>query len=71
MSVLRGAWNKGKPSEEDVENLKSLQILYELSDDENLLLARTVKKDLGLPDETAVILVVDDDPVVQEFICHI
>lgn len=70
MSVLREAWQKGKPSEEDVENLKNLQNLYGISDDENLLLTRTAKKDLGLPDETAVILVVDDDPVVQEFICH-
>lgn len=70
VSVLREAWQKGKPSEEDVGNLKNLQNLYGISDDENLLLTRKAKKDLGLPDETAVILVVDDDPVVQEFICH-
>jgi CheY-like chemotaxis protein len=71
MSALRGALQKGAPSEEDAENLKNLQILYGLTDEEHRTLTRAAKKDLGLPDETAVILVVDDDPVVQDFICHI
>ncbi len=32
VSVLRGAWQKGRPTGEDVVNLKSLQTLYGLSD---------------------------------------
>jgi CheY-like chemotaxis protein len=71
VSVLRGAWQKGKPSEEDVENLKSLQMLYGLSDEEHMVLTRGAKKDLGLPDETAIILVVEDDPFVLGFICSV
>ena len=70
-SVLRGAWRQGKPSDEDLLNLKSLQEMYGISDLERQALTKAAKKDLGLPDEDAVILVVDDDPVVQKFIGHI
>ncbi len=34
-------------------------------------MTKSAKKDLGLPDDTAVILVVDDDPVIQQFVGHI
>lgn len=71
MSALRGAWQKGKPTVEDIESLLSLQALYGLSDEEHLKLTRAAKKDVGLPDETAVILVVEDDRIVREFICNI
>ena len=70
-SVLRGVWEKGKPTEEDLVSLKSLQSLYQLSDEEHSSLTKSVKKELGLPDEDAVILVLDDDPVLQKFLVHI
>ncbi|TAK59349.1 MAG: response regulator, partial [Bacteroidetes bacterium] len=44
------------------EALSKLKSLYSISEDEHKILVRKVKRDLGMPDETAVILVVDDEP---------
>jgi CheY-like chemotaxis protein len=70
VNAVRAAWEKGRPSQEEEQVLLNLKILYQISDDEEKQTVKKVKKDLGLPDESAVILVVDDDPAILKFIEH-
>jgi CheY-like chemotaxis protein len=71
VDAIREAWRSGNPSDEEFNLLKKLQSLYQISDEDNLSITKRVKKEFGLPDETAPILVVDDEEYVLEFISHI
>ncbi|MBI5216373.1 MAG: response regulator [Ignavibacteriae bacterium] len=71
IQAIRAMLSKGVPTQEDTTVLGSLQQLYSISQEEHKSLTKRVKKELGLPDETAVILAIDDDPPVLEFIAHI
>jgi CheY-like chemotaxis protein len=70
VTAVKAAWEKGKASQEDVQVLLNLKNLFQISDDEERDIVKKVKKDLGLPDESAVILVVDDDPAILKFVEH-
>ncbi|RPI05181.1 MAG: response regulator [Ignavibacteriae bacterium] len=71
IDAVRKLWQGGTPSEEDVVHLKNLQQFFKISDDEHASLTKQVKKELGLPDETAVIIVIDDDPSIRKYVDHI
>ncbi|MBI3193549.1 MAG: response regulator, partial [Ignavibacteriae bacterium] len=71
IQAIRAMLSKGTPTVEDTAMLASLQQLYSISQDEHKNLTKQVKKELGLPDETAIILAIDDDPPVLEFVAHI
>ena len=70
VNAVRSTWEKGKPTPDEMELLANLKQTYQISDEENLNVVNKVKKELGLPDETAVILVIDDDPAILRFIEH-
>ena len=69
-NAIRSAWENGKPTPEELELLTNLKQTYQISDEEHQEIVKKVKKELGLPDETAVILVIDDDPAILRFIEH-
>ncbi len=71
IQAIRSTLSKGAPTQEDTAMLATLQQLYSISPDEHKNLTKQVKKELGLPDETAVILAIDDDPPVLDFVAHI
>jgi CheY-like chemotaxis protein len=70
VTAVRSAWEKGRPSQEEEQVLLNLKNLYQISNEEEQQTVKKVKKDLGLPDESAVILVVDDDPAILKFVEH-
>jgi hypothetical protein len=51
--------------------LKNLQQFFKISDDEHGSITKQVKKELGMPDDTAVIVVIDDDPSIRKYVDHI
>lgn len=71
VEAVKATWKKGKPSEEDCLHLKTLQGLYNISEKEDRGITKRVKKSLELPDETAVILVIDDDLSIRKYLEHI
>jgi CheY-like chemotaxis protein len=71
IDAVRTLWQTGKPSDEDSVHLKNLQQFFKISDDEHSSITKRVKKELGMPDETAVIVVIDDDPSIRKYVEHI
>jgi PleD family two-component response regulator len=71
IEAVRILWQGGKPSDEDTMHLKNLQQFFKIADDEHVSITKRVKKELGLPDETAIIVVIDDDPSIRKYVDHI
>jgi CheY-like chemotaxis protein len=71
IDAVRTLWQSGHPSEEDLTHLKNLQQFFKISDDEHSSITKSIKKELGMPDETAVIVVIDDDPSIRKYVDHI
>lgn len=71
VDALRSAWGRGRPSPEDLGQIENLRILFGIPDEEHNQILRRVKKELGLPDENAIVLVIDDDPRIIRFVEHI
>jgi CheY-like chemotaxis protein len=72
IDAVRMLWQGGsKPSDDDLMHLKNLQQFFKISDDEHASIIKRVKKELGLPDETAVIMIIDDDHSIRKYVEHI
>ena len=71
IDAVRKLWQSGIPSDEDLMHLKNLQQFFKISDDEHISVTKRVKKELGIPDDTAVIVVIDDDPSIRKYVEHI
>lgn len=71
IEAVKAAWNKGEHSREDEVHLQNLRDLYSISEGEDREITKRVKKSMGLPDETAVIAVIDDDPTIRKYVEHI
>ncbi len=71
IEAVRTLWKTGKPTEEDFEQLKRLQQFFHITDEEHTDIAKRMKKELGLADETAVIAVIDDDLSIRKYVEHI
>jgi CheY-like chemotaxis protein len=71
IDAVRQLWQSGNPSEEDLLHLKNLQQFFKISDDEHASIIKRAKKELGMPDDTAVIIVIDDDPSIRKYLEHI
>lgn len=71
IDAVRALWQGGKPTDEDYVHLKNLQHFFKISDDEHISITKQVKKELGLPDETAVIVIIDDDMSIRKYVEHI
>lgn len=72
IDAVRTLWRGDvKPTEEDLAHLKNLQGFFRISDGEHASIVRGVKAELGLPDETAVIVVIDDDPSIRKYAEHL
>jgi PleD family two-component response regulator len=71
VDAVRKLWQSSIPSDEDLLHLKNLQQFFKISDDEHDSITKHVKKELGMPDETAVIVVIDDDPSIRKYVDHI
>jgi CheY-like chemotaxis protein len=71
IDAVRTLWQTGNPSEEDLMHLKNLQQFFKISDEEHIAITKNVKKELGMPDDTAVIFIIDDDPSIRKYVEHI
>lgn len=71
IDAVRKLWQSGNPADEDLMHLKNLQQFFKISDDEHASITKRVKKELGMPDDTAVIIVIDDDPSIRKYVEHI
>lgn len=71
IETVRTLYQAPTQTEEDFEHLKNLRTLFHISDDEHVAIVKRVKKELGLPDETAVIIAIDDDPAIRKYVEHI
>ena len=71
IDAVRTLWQSGTPSSEDLIHLKNLQQFFKISDSEHSSITKSIKKELGMPDETAVIVVIDDDPSIRKYVDHI
>ena len=71
VDAVRKLWQSSIPSDEDFMHLKNLQQFFKISDDEHGSITKHVKKELGMPDDTAVIVVIDDDPSIRKYVDHI
>jgi PleD family two-component response regulator len=71
VDAVRTLWQTGNPSEEDLMHLKNLQQFFKISDEEHIAITKNVKKELGMPDDTAVIFIIDDDPSIRKYVEHI
>ncbi len=68
IDTLRATWQKGAITSDDSGILAHLCQLYNISEEEHARLTKQVKRQLGLPDEDAKILVIDDNKDLLVFI---
>ena len=68
IEAVRSAWSNGEPSDTEKEALKNLQALNRINNEEAAKIQKKVKRWLGYPDEDAVVLVVDDEDDILEFV---
>jgi CheY-like chemotaxis protein len=72
IDAVRTLWRREvKPTDEDLAHLKNLQGFFRISDEEHASIVQGVKAELGLPDEIAVIVVIDDDPSIRTYAEHL
>ncbi len=71
IETVRTLFQSPIQTEDDFEQLKNLRILFHISEEEHLAIVKRVKKELGLPDDTAVIVAIDDDPAIRKYVEHI
>ncbi|MBP8975874.1 MAG: response regulator [Bacteroidetes bacterium] len=71
IEAVRLLYQAPQQTEEDQLHLKNLRGLFHINDDEHLSIVKRITKELGLPDETAVIIAIDDDPAIRMYIDHI
>ncbi len=62
---------KDSISASDWDVLAKQRSMYGISETEHKQLLKQVRRDLNLPDDTAVVFVIDDDPVVLTYTSHI
>jgi CheY-like chemotaxis protein len=71
IDTLRASWQKGKITAEERELLAHLCELYHISQEEHERLTKQVKRQLGLPDENARILAIDDSKDLLVFVDYV
>ncbi|GEM_PF-872690 len=71
IEALKGIWKEGKPTEDEIVMSENLRSLYQISEGEHEHLLKGIKKEMGIPDESAVILAIDDDEMILQFVVHI
>ncbi len=71
IDTLRASWQKGKITSDEKELLAHLCDLYQISPEEHDRLTKQVKRQLGLPDESARILAIDDSKDLLVFIDYV
>jgi len=71
VEAVREMWKKGKPFADEQLLLENLMSLYQIPAEDHQQIERGVKKELGIPDEHAVIFVIDDDASILRFIEYI
>lgn len=71
VETVRTLYQAPMQTEEDFHHLRNLRELFHISEEEHLAIVKRVKKELGLPDETAVIVAIDDDPAIRKYVEHI
>ncbi len=71
IEALKGIWHDGKPSDEEIGMIENLRLLYQISEGEHENILKTMKKEMGIPDESAIILAIDDDDMILQFVEHI
>jgi CheY-like chemotaxis protein len=71
IDTLRAAWQKGKIVDEEKQLLAHLCELYGISQEEHENLTKQVKRQLGLPEEVASILAIDDSRDILVFVDHV
>lgn len=72
IDAVRKLWQVGtNPTEDDHVQLKNLQRFFHISDDEHNSITEGVKRELASTNETAVILVIDDDASILKYVEHL
>ncbi|HLP17952.1 MAG TPA: response regulator [Bacteroidota bacterium] len=67
IKALRKAYEGGTIKDEERQIINNLRNHYEISEEEHTKLVKQVKLDLGIPDEDAMILIIDDSPDILVF----
>jgi CheY-like chemotaxis protein len=71
IDTLRASWQKGSLTNQEKDHLAHLCELYGISQEEHERLTKQVKRLLGMPEESASILAIDDSNDVLMFVNHV